>query len=425
MTRPDRSRDRWPRWTRSTPTLAGEPVDPRHAELAELALLLADERPGDRPPRSRRLLDERVERRFAAALRAAVRGSGVRVRARGRGGSGVPAQRARDRRGGAVASRWVVVVSSEANVASRAIASCRLGGRPSTCGASPAAKAAGFARGATGSRSRGSAAAPSSRRVSSVGPASAVVFQPADSRCSRPRHGRKVIQGAQLALTTAPSRIDAVAQEVFNVVGQQNGIVKQLDRDRDGRTRRLRPVPAQRPERGHGADDGRLSRACAMRRVDLANRHDARTSTTSTGPTSARAGRRPGAADLAAQAARERRDHADADRQPHGADPRRRRRRSRATRPRCNALSHRIELQPGHVTINAGPLPVPVQRHSGGGFTHRQGRARRGPGPDGGGRGRADRARGAAAGRAAGRRSAGGSRRRVRRRRREQALDSV
>ena len=34
-----------PRWTRSTPTLAGEPVDPRYAELAELALLLAAERP--------------------------------------------------------------------------------------------------------------------------------------------------------------------------------------------------------------------------------------------------------------------------------------------------------------------------------------------------------------------------------------------
>ena len=30
-------------------TLAGEPVDPRHAELAELALLLADDRPRPRP----------------------------------------------------------------------------------------------------------------------------------------------------------------------------------------------------------------------------------------------------------------------------------------------------------------------------------------------------------------------------------------
>jgi hypothetical protein len=45
-----------------------------------------------------------------------------------------------------------------------------------------------------------------------------VVLQP-------PANGRKIIQGAQLALTTAPSRIDAVAQEVFDVVGQQRGVV--------------------------------------------------------------------------------------------------------------------------------------------------------------------------------------------------------
>ncbi len=44
-------------------TLAGEPVDPEHAELAELALLLAAGRPqiDDGFARS---LDERVERRF-------------------------------------------------------------------------------------------------------------------------------------------------------------------------------------------------------------------------------------------------------------------------------------------------------------------------------------------------------------------------
>ena len=46
--------------------LAGEPVDPRHADLAELALLLADERPAIDPAFAT-LLDEGVERRFAAA----------------------------------------------------------------------------------------------------------------------------------------------------------------------------------------------------------------------------------------------------------------------------------------------------------------------------------------------------------------------
>jgi hypothetical protein len=40
-----------------------------------------------------------------------------------------------------------------------------------------------------------------------------------------PSNGRKLIQSAQLALTTPASRIDDVAQEVFVVVGQVRGIV--------------------------------------------------------------------------------------------------------------------------------------------------------------------------------------------------------
>src|SRR5947209_3773494 len=47
-------------------TLAGEPVDPRHAEIAELALLLADERPRPRPQFAASL-DARAARRFAPA----------------------------------------------------------------------------------------------------------------------------------------------------------------------------------------------------------------------------------------------------------------------------------------------------------------------------------------------------------------------
>ena len=45
-------------------TLAGEPVDPRYAELAELALLLVDTRP-EAEPAAVHALDRRVERRFA------------------------------------------------------------------------------------------------------------------------------------------------------------------------------------------------------------------------------------------------------------------------------------------------------------------------------------------------------------------------
>src|SRR5512142_1775652 len=47
-------------------TLAGEPVDPRYAELAELALLVAAERPVVEPGFAAEL-DAQVARRFAGA----------------------------------------------------------------------------------------------------------------------------------------------------------------------------------------------------------------------------------------------------------------------------------------------------------------------------------------------------------------------
>src|ERR1700760_1510780 len=57
-------------------TLAGDPVDPEYAELAELALILRRERPRTSDAFTARL-DERVERRFARPA-PAVRGTGLR-----------------------------------------------------------------------------------------------------------------------------------------------------------------------------------------------------------------------------------------------------------------------------------------------------------------------------------------------------------
>src|ERR1700755_752093 len=57
-------------------TLAGEPVDPEYAELAELALILRRERPRTSDAFTARL-DERVERRFARPAPVA-RGTGLR-----------------------------------------------------------------------------------------------------------------------------------------------------------------------------------------------------------------------------------------------------------------------------------------------------------------------------------------------------------
>ena len=53
-------------------TLAGEAVDPQYAELAELALLLADDRPAVDPVFAHNL-DDRVSGRFGGAAREAER----------------------------------------------------------------------------------------------------------------------------------------------------------------------------------------------------------------------------------------------------------------------------------------------------------------------------------------------------------------
>ena len=57
--------------------LAGEPVDARYADLAEIALLLSAERP-TMPPEFSRSMDERVARRFAGSAPEAVRTAGDR-----------------------------------------------------------------------------------------------------------------------------------------------------------------------------------------------------------------------------------------------------------------------------------------------------------------------------------------------------------
>ena len=66
-------------------TLAGDPVDPEYAELAELALILRRERPRTSDAFTARL-DDRVQHRFARPA-PAVRGTGLRRWLAGRGAS--------------------------------------------------------------------------------------------------------------------------------------------------------------------------------------------------------------------------------------------------------------------------------------------------------------------------------------------------
>jgi hypothetical protein len=183
--------------------LAGEPVDPRHAELAELALLLAEERPEPDSAFEMRL-DERVQRRFTAAR------------------PPVPTGPRRSWLWGSLAGLTtaaaiaVVVVASGGSSPSRVTTRAALSSAASSSAGSAAKVPAPAV--APSAHSPGAANQALSTVVAQGTPTQPAVLQP-------PPNGRKVIQGAQLALGTAPNRVDAVAQEVFDVVGQQRGIV--------------------------------------------------------------------------------------------------------------------------------------------------------------------------------------------------------
>ena len=165
-------------------TLAGEPVAPLHAELAELSLLLADERPGIDPVFAR-TLDERVRARFPDR---------------------------KDRRpaaSGWLWRRWPWVASGTVAAVALAVIVVLIagggGGKTFTEDVLPSA-------GSSSSQSNAAASGGAASAPSSASPAPV-------------SHGHKTIQSAQLALTTPADHVDDVSQEVFDVVGQQNGFV--------------------------------------------------------------------------------------------------------------------------------------------------------------------------------------------------------
>jgi Domain of unknown function (DUF4349) len=200
-------------------TLAGDPVDPEHAELAELALLLAAARPEIDPDFSRSL-DDRVQRRFAAPA-----GASGSTRARGRRWALKPALGVLA--SGIAAVVVVVVVSSGGSGGPSALSTATELSQPSS--SSPASVAASHAQTATVTAAAPSAATPAPEALKAdagVGAAGAAgAASAARASLQPPANGRKIVQSAQLALTSAPNRIDAVAQEVFDVIGRENGIV--------------------------------------------------------------------------------------------------------------------------------------------------------------------------------------------------------
>jgi hypothetical protein len=203
-------------------TLAGEPVDARYAELAEIALLLVSDRP-QLPAEFARTMDERVGRRFAPAPDSVVAVKSVRrARVARRFWQGTGALAA----GVALVVAVVVVAGGGGGGSSMASSSAAsagtAAGTPSTSApatGTPAPLAPSEARTPTSRADQAAASSTAAPSAPTSGSSAPQVLQP-------PTTGRKVVQSAQLNLTAAPSRVDAVAQEVYNVVGQVNGIVK-------------------------------------------------------------------------------------------------------------------------------------------------------------------------------------------------------
>ena len=228
-------------------TLAGDPVDPEYAELAELALILRRERPRTSDAFTARL-DDRVQHRFARPA-PAVRGTGLR---RWLAGSVAGLAAA------AAATGLVIVISSGSHNLANSSSSAAAGAAAGTVSSAASAAAgtsssAAPAQAGAGSAARNAAAgsaagklAPDYQNLSSRAKsppaghaASSAAAAPAPRTATSPSGSgssavipspvipgkRQVVQSAQLVLGVTPSRIDDVSQQVFNVVGQEKGYV--------------------------------------------------------------------------------------------------------------------------------------------------------------------------------------------------------
>ncbi|HLI58236.1 MAG TPA: DUF4349 domain-containing protein [Solirubrobacteraceae bacterium] len=226
-------------------TLEGEPVDPEHAELAELALILRAERPVPDEAFLARL-DRRVGERFVEPARPS-RPWMRRWWAERRGLAATALAAA-----AAACIAVAVVVSS--NGSSLQVVNRTPHGTAASSGSGSggggAARSAGHGAGATSTSSGGAAGAASgagSRNAPPVGAAgtgasggsaatSARSSAGTSSRSSGRQlstrapaapttRGRDITQSARVGLQADPGRIAGVAQEVFDVIGAEHGDV--------------------------------------------------------------------------------------------------------------------------------------------------------------------------------------------------------
>ena len=200
-------------------TLHGEPVDPEHADLAELALILRDERPAPDGMFLTRL-DRRVQDRFAAPPRP-VRGWSAHWRASLGALTALAALCVAVvlLAGGPHGPRAVNDATFGHSSASSAGPSAGIGSSSASGGSSSAAGAASSGGGASSAADSASATA----TTAAGSPRTAKV----DGRAPAPptRSGRDLTQSARLGLQAAPGRIADVSQEVFDVIGAEHGVV--------------------------------------------------------------------------------------------------------------------------------------------------------------------------------------------------------
>jgi predicted RNA-binding protein YlxR (DUF448 family) len=346
-------------------TLAGEPVDPRHAELAELALLLADERPHPRREFSAEL-DGRVARRFEPAPY------------RMPGSAAAAAGAAKSRRsswwrplGGALAAACAALLVVVA-LASLGGGSSSSSFSSSSSESSAPSRSIASSASASGSASAASAASSGARRAplgqnvapSSTAPAttSAAVGGQA---LTLPPNSRKVIQSAQLSLTAAPNHIDQVAQEVFNVVGDANGIVDHSAVTQTGGLDGSASFDLRLPSASLGETLGRLS---SLRGAQVVSRTDNSQDVNGQYVSAKRqladdeALRTGLLKQLAAAVTTQQIESVKAQLRNAEAS-------IASDQNALRQLNASIDYSRVSVTINASPTPAPVTHHSSGGFT--------------------------------------------------------
>jgi len=364
-------------------TLAGEPVDGRYAEVAEIALLLASDRP-QVPPAFARSLDQKVERRFAP-LEGKARRFGAGGPHKGRRWSGVW-QATGAIAAGVAAIAAIAVVAGGGHGASSASSSSAAAGAASSGVRSAASNSPGTAtsgaaaastpsahsapsraaklpvplvpptNSTTASSAPGSPAAGSSASASSGSGTSAPTLEP-------PTTGREVVQGAQLNLTAAPSRIENVAQEIYDVVGQANGIVENSSVTQGGPGGSAN-FQLSVPSAGLGQMMSRLSSlnyAQVVSRTDSSQDITDQYGAATRALADARALRTSLLKQLANATTTEQVDSLKAQIRDAEAS-------ISSDQATLNRLSHSVNYSEVYVEVQAKPVPAPVS-HGGGGFT--------------------------------------------------------